>query len=360
MTGTVSVRQGGIAPGLSLYLDLLRFLAAATVVVYHTWPHFNPATTMKLPGHEAVVVFFVLSGYVIAHATSRPGMTLAVYAQHRMARILPVAWLCLLLAGILSAVVPRLNAGNESVLAHTLVNLFFIGQAGWGWMEAPLNPPFWSLNYEVWYYAIFGAWMFAKRNRLLWLGSALLLAGPKILLLMPVWLMGVALYRFMPTLGRKTALLLFVTTVAIAAAMCWMDISQLWRAWLYRVAPPFWRAHYSTQFLYDTVLGIVVTANFIAMSSLSPSLERLRAIERPIRYLASFTLSLYVFHTPLTALLFDVLKLNIPLHFYSILAACVFLLAELTERRTGWYRQQIARLWRRKPAVPIEASRLHR
>jgi peptidoglycan/LPS O-acetylase OafA/YrhL len=349
-----SVRQSGIAPGLSLYLELLRFLAAVTVVIYHTWHFFDPGMTFKLPGHEAVVVFFVLSGYVIAHAASRPGVTLAIYAQHRMARILPVAWLALLLAAALAALVPSLNPDNGSVITHTLVNMVFMAQAGWGWMEAPINPPFWSLNYEVWYYIVFAAWMFVRRHRWFWIGVALLLAGPKILLLMPIWLMGVALYRHMPTLGRAPAVLVFIATVVIAACMCWMDISELWRTWLYRVVPPFWRAHYSTQVLYDTVLGVVVSANFIAVASLSAWFDKLRAFERPIRYLAGFTLSLYVFHTPLTGLLLDVLHIDRPLPYYAALIVCVFVLAQLTERRTGWYRRQIARLWTIGPAASVK------
>lgn len=344
MSAPAGARASGISPGLSLYLDLVRFMAAVAVVLYHTWKVFDPATTIKFPGHEAVVVFFVLSGYVIAHAASRPGVTLAMYAQHRLARILPVAWLALLLALVLAAAFPMLG-GKEALLAPTLANMVFMAQAGWGWMEAPLNPPFWSLNYEVWYYVIFAVWLFARRHRWLWLMLAALLAGPKILMLMPVWLMGVALYHRMPRLGRGSALLLFAVTAIAAAALCWGNVSDLWRDWLYRVAPPFWRAHYSTQFMYDIVLGVVVSANFAAVAALGDVLDRLRAVERPIRYLASFTFSLYVFHGPLAELLTKVLGMTSAPLFYAALMAGVFVLAQLTERRTAWYRRQLARRW---------------
>ena len=345
-------RRGNIAPGLSLYLDLIRFLAAVVVMVSHTWPLLAPGSTFKFPGHEAVVVFFVLSGYVIAHAALRPGMTLAVYVQHRVARILPVAWLALLLTAVLVAAVPTLYE-EPGLVASTLANMVFMGQSGWGWMEAPLNSPFWSLNYEVWYYVLFAIWVFVKRHRWLWLCAAMLLAGPKILMLMPIWLMGVALYYRTPTFGRGTALLIFITTVTLATAMCSLDVSEQWRAWIYEVMPPFWRAHYSSQVLYDTVLGVVVTSNFAAVASLSASLEKLRAIERPIRYLATFTLSLYVFHLPLTELLLKVINVNKPLSFYGVLAMSVFMLAQLTERRTSWFRRHITRFRTVKPAAPV-------
>lgn len=349
--------QRTIAPGLSLYLDLIRFLAAVSVVLYHTWRLFDPASTVKFPGHEAVVVFFVLSGYVIAHAASRPGMTLALYAQHRLARIVPVAWLALLLALALALALalPSL-AGGEAVLLPTLANMVFMAQAGWGWMEAPLNPPFWSLNYEVWYLIIFAVWLFARRYRWLWLALAAALAGPKILLLMPIWLMGVALYHRMPTLGRGTALLLFVVTAAAAAALCWLNVSDLWRDWLYRVVPPFWRAHYSTQFLYDTVLGVIVAANFAAVASLGAMLDKLRSIEMPIRHLASVTFSLYVFHGPIADVLSKVLHLTSAPLFYGAMAVCVFALAQVSELRTGWYRKRFARLWPHRSRRPVSTD----
>jgi len=42
---------------------------------------------------------------------------------------------------------------------------------------------------------------------------AALIAGPKILLLLPVWLIGVALYKFMPVLTHRRAAQIFVASV---------------------------------------------------------------------------------------------------------------------------------------------------
>lgn len=61
----------------------------------------------------------------------------------------------------------------------------------------------------------------------------------------------------------------------------------------------------------------------------------LQVLKRPIRYLASFTFSAYLFHTPLSALYTEGMS---PLVFYGILIVSVFLLAELTERRVKFYR----------------------
>jgi len=334
-TGSHGVKP--IPPGLSIYLDLVRLLAAVTVVLYHTLTQFFlPDVHLKLPGHEAVVVFFVLSGYVISYTASRPGTTLSDYVQHRVARIVPVAWMALLL-GLLLAL-----AKGELPIVPALVNMLFLGQSGIGWVEAPLNHPYWSLSYEVWYYVIFGAWLFApRRHRAVAVLVAMLLAGPKILLLLPVWLMGVWLHRNMPALRRGPALVLYVSTLCLAAALCWLDISNLLRDWLYQVFPPAWRAHYSTQFLYDILLGVVVTAHFIAAAAIAPGFGWMIRLQRPIRYLAGFSFSLYVFHAPL-------MELHRPgmsaLVFYGGLALIVFILAQLTERRVGFFRRCLKRI----------------
>jgi peptidoglycan/LPS O-acetylase OafA/YrhL len=320
---------------LSLYFDLARLLAAVSVVVYHTWTTVFPGSTQRWPGHEAVVVFFVLSGYVIAFTATRPGVTLSEYIRHRCARVLPVAYAALLLSLVVAVLLGR-NAG--ALVWPTVVNMLFVAQSGTWMLDAPLNSPFWSLNYEVWYYVIFAAWTFAvPKWRVARTALALLLAGPKILLLLPVWAMGVWLFRIRPQLSRGAALALLATSFAIAALMFWFNLSHTIRSHLYAHLPFMWRASYSTQLLYDYVLGIAVTANFAAVMSL-PLAGYFKAFENLIRYLAGFTFSLYLFHAPAGVLLHDVIGIRSPLAFYGAMAACIFVLAQLTERRVRFYR----------------------
>jgi peptidoglycan/LPS O-acetylase OafA/YrhL len=75
---------------LSLYLDGLRFVAAFTVFLAHYsiqrisggffWPSFAY-------GHTAVLVFFVLSGFVIAWVTETREHGLEDYVLSRAARL---------------------------------------------------------------------------------------------------------------------------------------------------------------------------------------------------------------------------------------------------------------------------------
>jgi len=333
-----------IPPALSLYLDLVRFLAALSVVLYHTWSEMFPARPFKWPGHEAVVVFFVLSGYVIAYSATAPGVTLRVYLEHRIARIVPPAYAALLLALVVCLVKPDV-LHDASLGWGSAANALFVAQAGPLFVEGPLNPPFWSLNYEVWYYAIFGVWLFAAPAwRLPLTACAALLAGPKIVMLFPVWLFGVLLYRRMPALKPGPAWACFLGTLLAAALLTWLNVSDMLRARLYAAVPAMWHAHYSTQFVYDILLGVVVALHFTAVASLGGVTRWLEPAARPIRYLAGCTFSLYVFHGPLLVLVRDVLGARQPLPFYALVALGVLVAAELTERRSRAYRTLVRRL----------------
>lgn len=127
-----------------------------------------PRLQLPWPGHDAVVVFFVLSGFVISHAVNRPSATLGTYAVHRLARIWSVSIPALLLAAIILAWRPSahidLIAPGSRGLLDTLVwlcgSVMPIAHVCSLEIIAPLNAPFWSLNFEMWYYAIFGVFHF--------------------------------------------------------------------------------------------------------------------------------------------------------------------------------------------------------
>ncbi|MBD0917172.1 acyltransferase family protein [Klebsiella michiganensis] len=75
----------------SIYLDLIRFTAALVVVLSHA----AGFTSLKIPiisglGTEAVVVFFVLSGYVIAYVSNNKENNYAAFFKARAIRIYSV------------------------------------------------------------------------------------------------------------------------------------------------------------------------------------------------------------------------------------------------------------------------------
>ena len=152
---------------------------------------------MSAAGVQAVDVFFVLSGFVIAHVCATRENTLYDYAISRAARIYSVAIPALILTIILDAVGMSYDPtvyqeGFQEISGGLLVrSLFFIGEQWNAHRFAGSNSPYWSLGFEVWYYIAFAAFMFAPKPWR-WAAAAcvLLFIGPKVALMFPVWLRG--------------------------------------------------------------------------------------------------------------------------------------------------------------------------
>src|SRR3954469_1403690 len=215
-----------MSAALSVYLDLIRFGAALVVVLSHAWLILFPAVPLHWPGPGAVIVFFVLSGFVIAYVTDGHDRTLTDYALNRLSRLWSVSIPALCFGLALFPFVQHSAFGpvpaDSSPVAGSTVNALFMGEVWFSSVAPPLNGPFWSLNYEAWFYAIFGAWTYLPRPMKGPAACVLAaLAGPKILVLMPCWLLGVSAYR---TLGRwnwseKTACWVWLLSAAGAAAL---------------------------------------------------------------------------------------------------------------------------------------------
>src|SRR5690242_6900946 len=125
--------QAGIPYHLSLYLDLIRFAAALVVLLSHAWLVLFPMYPLHWPGPAAVIVFFVLSGFVIAYATDRSERSLANYTLDRLSRLWSVALPALGFGIVLSSFVGQSvfmpELAESSALLRTAVNAAFMAQA---------------------------------------------------------------------------------------------------------------------------------------------------------------------------------------------------------------------------------------
>ena len=182
-------------PTTSIFLDLMRFSAAIVVLLHHlTATEINSVLPRVPIGHEAVTVFFVMSGFVIAYVLHSRENSIELYTAARLGRlysvVLPALALTWVLDGWGRAVSPELYAGtpHDHALLRLLVNLLFL-QQNWNLTVMPLsNGPFWSLGFEFWYYVIFGGWVLLRgRARVAVVSLACLAAGPRILAAFPVW-----------------------------------------------------------------------------------------------------------------------------------------------------------------------------
>ena len=76
----------------SVYLDVVRFTAAFLVYLYHSNQRFLSEAILPAShyGHSSVIVFFVLSGFVIAFVTDTKESRLPAYAASRISRVFSV------------------------------------------------------------------------------------------------------------------------------------------------------------------------------------------------------------------------------------------------------------------------------
>ena len=184
--------------------------------------------------------------------------------------IVPAFGVTWTLDSLAMAIDPRLNGpgwGRAPIhdFSGYVLSALFLG-ASWTLSAQPgSNLPFWSLNYEAWYYVLFGAAAFLHgRQRILALIAAALLAGPKILLLFPVWLVGVAASRRWRLVPSQWATPLLFVSLAGFSALEGLGGQQLFRQPITQWTPPCYSPH-------DYIVYALV-ALFIA--ALSPKLRR--------------------------------------------------------------------------------------
>ena len=138
-------------------LEFLRGVAALLVIYYHAIVHkftldpaYMPGGVWKFiaPGHLAVLVFFVLSGYVIQLTNATPvlGSKVKAYLQKRFVRIYPIYAAATLFTWL--AFLPKYAV---KVLIFNLLFLQIFKFAPIMWE----NNPVWSLDYEVGFYLLF-------------------------------------------------------------------------------------------------------------------------------------------------------------------------------------------------------------
>jgi len=324
----------------SLLLDIVRFTAAFVVLVHHFvadqfskgWPHIG------IFGHEAVCVFFVLSGFVIRFITVTRAGTIADYAIDRASRIYSVVVPALLFTVLCEAIAAFVNLALYNAIrdpfpwsmvpAQMFANMTFTSQL-WGYGISPLtNDPFWSLSYEVVYYIVYALIHYRVANRWLWVGLILLVSGPNIALLFPVWMLGawtcdLYLYFKKQATGVRSAAILFALLVAVLYLVRHPLITLIRVTgntervvWLTHAAsglPYFshmlddagqlpWISQLSVSFfIVGTMTGAFMLLGLLALDRFHPSLPP--AVTRWTRIVADSTFALYLFHLPLIILL---------------------------------------------------------
>lgn len=163
---TVHRRGGDLAN-----VQYLRAAAAIGVLVFHAADRTGGWFGV---GGAGVDVFFVISGFIMWVISARRPPTPGDFLRRRAARIIPLYWLVTLgLAGVW-VVAPQLFPHMQATPSHVAMSLLFIPHANPHGVVAPLVAPGWTLNYEMFFYAIFASALLAPARLRLWLLTGVL------------------------------------------------------------------------------------------------------------------------------------------------------------------------------------------
>ena len=165
----------------SLQLESLRGLSAIVVLFSHAFQAFVAPqdvtlySIVRLLGQSAVMMFFVLSGFLIGHSIQKniqknQLFSIKIYTMQRCKRILPPFLFALFWMLLLYALAPyffatqshsfeiipalMLRTAYDFSLHELVGSVFFVNEFLTPTLSA--NAPLWSLSYEVWFYVLAG------------------------------------------------------------------------------------------------------------------------------------------------------------------------------------------------------------
>jgi exopolysaccharide production protein ExoZ len=231
-------------------VQMLRAIAALMVVTGHSLTrttefaesHGGTFWHPSFPGGSGVDIFFLISGFVMVYASESlfaKATAALTFMSRRIVRIVPLYWAVTIGYIALLAVAARHIEHAFPSLMAILQSLFFIPSMAFKSLD---NYPFpvlaqgWTLNYEMFFYVVFAAFLFLKREfAVLCVAGTMLFCVALGLLFHPantllrfwsqpiilefVFGMGIALLK-----RRHVSLPMWVRIAAVVAAVVWLAI----------------------------------------------------------------------------------------------------------------------------------------
>jgi peptidoglycan/LPS O-acetylase OafA/YrhL len=366
----------------SLYLDLVRFSAALMVFLEHFREHTRNSFAWFWRSHPfwysysglysqiAVTVFFVLSGYVIAHVLTTRENTPLEYAASRFARLYSVVVPALFLVATTNYLEAlkypdafhafASNSGMRAVFYYLGTALFMSRFWLWPDLEPP-NIPFWSLSFEASYYVGIALFVFARgRIRFLSLFLMSVVAGPTMVLLAPTWLLGYGAYHFSQRRQPRAdfAIVLWLGSTVLLLLCPLIEIR-------FREDLTFLRMpdrHLGGLLVYYAA-AICFAVNLFTFNAFAARAENFfLPFSRLIRWLGSMTFALYMFHQPLLSFFSvypvgeSVAERSSPAQAVLLIGGTLLIVATLgrfCEQSKGAYKRFFLTMWKRATTLRL-------
>ena len=190
---------------------------------------------------------------------------------------------------------------QDFVIVRVLAGLTFMSEC-WVSIQLLSNWPVWSLAAEFWYYVLFAiaTFMPASRKKIVLMIAACLLVGPRILVLLPVWALGVIGLRYKGDQSWSTTMRV---SLLFASLVCFVLIHASYPA--AQKATGLLLADHTMSFLsqaktfwLDWVLGAFVALHIVALRGIVPPVQS-GMLSACVRRMASSSFALYLFHDPI-------------------------------------------------------------
>mgnify|MGYP003669981536 FL=1 len=351
----------------SNYLNLVRFAAAIVVLLSHfAYPRFTDGSYVLIRdlnlGSDAVVVFFVLSGLVIAYSAEVKDKTASQYVFNRLTRLYSVAAPAVILTFILDQFGSTLSPAaydnqfyNDIPFSEMLVTgLSFTGE--WGLIGSRLgtNGPYWSLSYEFAYYLAFAAACYTKGiSRILLMILLLIVTGPRVWMLAPIWLMGCGVYYLIknkhclsPPVANLCIFippLTYLTCLLSSLPPLLGEFTQNYFGATFAI----YYLRFSDEFIWSNFIGLLTAIHFLGISSVT---NRKPKVQNLLTWLSGATFSIYIIHYPLLQF-FDAVFDEIPMSpgkditLLTLTLIGCFIFAGLFERSLTKYRSLLKNIF---------------
>jgi peptidoglycan/LPS O-acetylase OafA/YrhL len=303
----------------SVLISLLRGFAALDVAAAHlraeVYPGYSFISSPPLQftalafftgfAHQAVVVFFLLSGWLVGGSLLNKGdreNAIKHYAVDRLTRLWTVLIPTFVLMLIFSIAIGKVNGATASfALDNEFSAATFVGNlVGLQNILVPVfggDFPLWSLSNETWYYVMFPILVISFRTEsaqtrlcalLALVGLAVLLSGP-LLLYFSIWLMGAGCSRLKVEAGRLMQLVFLVVFLSVSV--------------YFRLRGQNNGMELDT-FVQDYIFSVAFLLFLASMQNKLAADARLWAKAQKFgKFFADFSFTLYVLHVPIIAMI---------------------------------------------------------